>query len=427
MTIDKPAYSKVSYILFLFILVWAPLPLGSNRDWALAILMALCLVLYAVMALEAILFDRPLLTCLRPYLLPLALLLLVAVWATLQSLPLPEGIVQWLSPVTAQTYRQVSVPAGTAWISMEPGQTAVQAMYTWVLLLFATCTLLLHADGRRIRTTLLVIVLCGVFQAVYGSFMTLSGLEYGFFYKKVYGLGMATGTFVNRNHLAGYLEMTLAVGIGLLVASLGRQRRGWRNQLGGLLDALLGAKMRLRIFLALMVVTLVLSRSRMGNSAFFFSLPACGMLMMILQRKMHKGAVLLFASLMLVDFLIVGQWFGFDKLAERMEQASVQTDSRDEVLRDTLVMQQDFPLAGTGLGTYYSVYPRYQQRDAIGFFDHAHNDLAEFLTDLGYIGYLPLALLVLYSFYQAVHTLHARKFPLALALAGILRLKSTVE
>ena len=78
--------------------------------------------------------------------------------------------------------------------------------------------LLLVIDSRsRLRMLCYVIVLSGLFQAVYGSFMTLSGIEYLLGVKKITYLGNATGTFVNRNHFAGYLEMTLATGMGLLM------------------------------------------------------------------------------------------------------------------------------------------------------------------------------------------------------------------
>jgi len=79
-------------------------------------------------------------------------------------------------------------------------------------------TLLIVNTPSRLRWIALALVLSGLFQASYGSLMTLSGLEYGFFHEKIHNRGLATGTFINRNHLAGYLVMCLSVGIGLLIA-----------------------------------------------------------------------------------------------------------------------------------------------------------------------------------------------------------------
>src|SRR5690606_21797582 len=129
------------------------------------------------------------------------------------------------------------------------------------------------------------------------------------------------------------------------------------------LDTILGSKMRLRVFLAFMVIALVLTHSRMGNTAFFASLFLCGAILMLMQRSLHKGAIILFVSLLLVDFIIVGQWFGFEELAARLDSTSAESETRDEVVRNNLVMLQDYPLTGTGLGSFAVSYPQYQEAD----------------------------------------------------------------
>ena len=82
--------------------------------------------------------------------------------------------------------------------------------------------LLLVDSTQRLKTLAYVLVLSGLGQAVYGS-LALA----------VAGGGNASGTFVNRNHFAAYLVLCLAVGIGLLIASMGRTTRAgsWRDRL----------------------------------------------------------------------------------------------------------------------------------------------------------------------------------------------------
>ena len=63
-------------------------------------------------------------------------------------------------------------------------------------------------------------MLSGLLQGFYGTMMVLTGLEWLLVDVKEYGHGIATGTFVNRNHLAGYLQLSLACGLGLLLAQL---------------------------------------------------------------------------------------------------------------------------------------------------------------------------------------------------------------
>lgn len=405
-------FSDKYFLAYLAILCWAPLPMGSNHPWSLSVLCALCLLLAAALVASLMSKQGDFSVLPKAYRLPVILLGLVPLWASLQSLALPPELLKTLSPAGSQLFELTGT--NLASISLEPGRTARLALFSWSLWAFFISTLLLVDSQKRLRTLFWVIVCCGVFQALYGSFMSLSNLEYGFFTKKEVYLERATGTFVNRNHLAGFLEMCLAVGIGLLVANLRQSgQHDWRNRLRHTLDTLLGAKMRLRIFLAFMVIALVLTRSRMGNSAFFISLPLCGIIMMVMQRRLHKGAIILFASLMLVDFFIVGQWFGFDEMVERVQNTSAATETRDEVVRDSLLMVRDYAVSGTGLGTFYSSYPQYQGDDVIGFFDHAHNDYLEFATNLGLIGFIPLAMTVLLALRVALQTMYRRRDQLA--------------
>src|ERR1019366_4217210 len=136
----------------------------------------------------------------------------------------------------------------------------------------------------------LTIILGGLFQAAYGSLMTLSGLEYGFFIHRE--SGVATGTFINRNHLAGYLEMCLAAGVGLMLAELSStSAAGWRDSARRLLRTLLSNKARVRLALVVMVTGLVLTRSRMGNVAFFASLTGVGCFYLLAVRKLSGRTI----------------------------------------------------------------------------------------------------------------------------------------
>ena len=61
---------------------------------------------------------------------------------------------------------------------------------------------------------------------------------------------------------------------------------GGTSPLSGWLKLMLSSKIRLRVYLAVMVIALVLTRSRMGNIAFFTSLALAGgvaVLLLVLQ------------------------------------------------------------------------------------------------------------------------------------------------
>ncbi|HEY4373822.1 MAG TPA: O-antigen ligase family protein, partial [Burkholderiales bacterium] len=59
----------------------------------------------------------------------------------------------------------------------------------------------------------------------------------------------------------------------------------------------------------------------------------------------------------------------------------------------TLSAWRDFPLLGAGSGTFAYLYTHYRPPQPQGFYEHAHNDYAEFLLEGGAIGFSFLALL----------------------------------
>ena len=265
-------------------------------------------------------------------------------------------------------------------------------------------TLLVVNQLYRLRLVMLVLVLSGVFQATFGSLMTLSGLEYGFFVKKAHNIGVATGTFVNPNHLAGYLEMCLALGVGMILADISTTpASSWRESLGRLLNSLLNDKGRVRIALIIMVVGLVLSKSRMGNIAFFTSLLFAGGYYIVVGRRISGGIIAFFVSVLLIDILIVGNLFGINNVAEENWQTTVATEaSRIHVGRDTLNMIRDYPLTGTGAGSFASALPLYDSGNIGSWhYKYAHNDYLQFTGEYGLPGLAMLGGIVLLSLWHA--------------------------
>jgi hypothetical protein len=71
--------------------------------------------------------------------------------------------------------------------------------------------------------------------------------------------------------------------------------------------------MRLRLLLIIMVIGLVLTRSRMGNSAFFAAMLIVGAMAIVLARKTAPQTIVLIASLVIIDVLVIGTWVGSGK------------------------------------------------------------------------------------------------------------------
>lgn len=317
---------------FLALIAWAPLPLGSNRSWAWTILVIWSCLL-AMAWLVGFLLGRVQITdAFRRARWALAVGALWLLYIGFQFVALPA---EWVHVLSPHAYEAHVIAAGALGLpvaneltlSMDPHITRDFWFKTVAYGCMFCLTLLLVDSRQRLELLLKTLVISGTLQALYGSIMVLSGLEYGFFIKKFVNEGVATGTFVNRNHLAGYLNLCLAMGIGLMISKLGGEAiHTWRQRARSIARLLLGEKTRLRLYLIVMVIGLVLTRSRMGNTAFLVSTLIVGSIGLLLMRNAPRSTMFFLASLIALDILIVGTWFGVDQVAKRIQETQVTTD-----------------------------------------------------------------------------------------------------
>lgn len=430
MRTDRPTTTNGLFYGLLALLAWVPLPLGSNRSWAWTI-MVIATCLLAIGWLAGYLRGRLQLTdAFVQARWALAALVLWWLWIGLQATALPAEWVRLLSPKAHEAHALAATALGealaaTLTLSLDVHATRDFWLKTTAYLAVFALTLLLIDNRRRVDLLLQTLVICGTLQALYASVMVLSGLEYGFLIQKTAGLGLATGTFINRNHLAGYLNLCLAAGIGLMISRLGGEAvHTWRQRLRSIVRLLLGNKARLRIYLVVMVIGLVLTRSRTGNTAFFAGTLIVGALGLLLMRNAPRSTMLFLASLVVLDLVIVGTWFGVDQVMQRIQQTEIAvnaenvlpTEDRDEVDRQAIGYLRDFALTGSGAGTFYVVFPAYHDQRLAGFYDHAHNDYVQLATETGLVGLGLCALVVLLALWQALHAMRRRN-PLMLGTA----------
>ncbi|WP_415897569.1 O-antigen ligase family protein [Neptuniibacter sp. QD57_21] len=382
---DTSSHSRLFY-LYLFILVWAPLPLASNRLWSMSLLIVLIFTLFGLFLYNLLREQTQLSRPLKKSWPAIALLAIATGWTSIQAIPI-NGL------------------------SVSPNDSLHHSLFGWTLVCFFILSLQLLNSRKRLLYLGYTLVGCGLFQAVYGSLMTLSGYEFTFFIPKDSYQGVSTGTFINRNSQAGYLVMCVSIGIGLMISTLNDEgSHNWRERGRRWLAALLSKKTILRISLLIIVAGLVMTHSRMGNTSFFASLMIIGVIGLILSRKATRGMIVLLTSLLILDIFVVGTFFGIDKVAERLQTTSVEKESRDEVALTTLEMVRLQPLTGTGAGSFYTAFPEHRSEDVgRGFYVNTHNDYLEFLSEFGVIGTLPLALLILASLGAGLYAQYKRK------------------
>jgi O-antigen ligase len=335
------------------------------------------------------------------------------------------------------------MPGPWAPISVAPYATRLYLWQALVLLAFFGLVLRLATTRTRVELLVKTAVWCGFIQATVGLMLFANGASYTLLFGQVQH-EVAKGTFYNRNHFAGYLEMTLALGIGLMIAKLEDSgARTWRQRIVGWLAVLLSDKARLRLMLIVMVVGLISSRSRMGNGAFMIGLLITGVMAIALARQATRSTIIFLASIVVLDVVILGSVVGLDTVAKRIEETNMRNrpvpqsstgasgsgaanasrqgeqslQERLETARLTTAIVRDFPVLGTGGGTFFISFATYQPLRVKGFFEHAHNDFAEFAAETGVAGFAILAAIVAMSAIRALRILVVRRDQFARGMA----------
>ncbi len=203
--------------------------------------------------------------------------------------------------------------------------------------------------------------------------------------------------FVNRNHLAGFLEMGTLVGLGLTLAVLSRptgrlDRPGIRM---ALTDRAWAAPrlVAVGVLLTFSLAGLVVSRSRGGLLAFVFGA------IVLASARVLRGRI----WVPLVAIVVLGIGVGVIGLMGpaqgTMETGSFSSSAgeastvvRLDLWAKTLRMFLDHPVTGTGLGTFQWAFASYQRAGEWGKLDYAHNDYLQLLSEAGIVGGVLLAL-----------------------------------
>ena len=415
---DKQIHkSKVLFYCLLALLAWLPLPLGSNRPWAWSIFN---LASYSIFAVSVYAYRHELLSRLSPYKAAIAIFVSFLVYIFVQTIPLPISVLSVLSAESANVY--VTAGVNTAPISIDAPQTLISFYKSIAYFCVFITTLILCDELKKIKLLMLLIISSGLFQAMYGALEILFGAETSWIFQ-IPVKQNATGTFVYKNHFANFLMLCLSVGVGYLVSTLlsSKPTGGGHQKLRNFLSMFLNGKAFVRIALAIMVIALVMSRSRMGNTAFFLSMTVVGLLSLFLIKRRTKGLTLLIISMFIIDMFILSAWFGLDKVKDRIEQTSLSTETRDEVVIDSIPLLQDFTLTGSGLGTYYTAFPQHTGDEVYAFYDHTHNDYLQFAIELGIPATLVIFSLPLIALWQCVKVLKNRRSSIAKGAAfGVL-------
>ncbi|RJR31562.1 MAG: hypothetical protein C4576_31645 [Desulfobacteraceae bacterium] len=432
---------RIAYILLLAILIWSPLAFGAVHAVSETIMCLAVFTASVLLATQSIVKDRK--TGVRQFQCPATsfnlIFLLFFFYLLFQIIPLPESVVKFLSSEAVIVARKsspaslaaISSPATGKWFSISAYSNPVrQSLILWVTygLFFLAFTRVLNTR-KRIETAAMAILILGCFETIYGMSQTFTGSDHIWWYRKPFH-GSVTGTYVNRNHFAGLMEMVMILAL-LYAAALSERKKTngsppiRKRYVRARVSALLSGEQRfnkMNFVLFSGVVTgvgLIFSGSRGGMISAAAAILAAAVLFIIRKSHRRKGIIVLIA---LAIISIYAGPMGAEKVLYGFDFTQKDMETRERFWQETVRMWHNYPQVGSGIGTFQYVFPKYQSSsDTKKFVESAHNDWLQFLAEAGVVGILLLLGGIAFYFFHEIKTWKRRHnaFSVCLGIAPI--------
>lgn len=294
------------------------------------------------------------------------------------------GIVQLLPLRGPGTASGTSLPFARS-LSLDPYSTRLVLVQTLALFIYFAATLVFVDTPKRLRLLVRTIIIFGFFLAIFGLTQSFTSPNKLYWIREM-GQSTPFGPFINRHHFAGYMELALALPLGLLFSgSIEKEKRV------------------IYLFAAgLMAVALIMTNSRGGL------ISMCAEILFVVivglggRRKREKSAPIkspiwnaavtgaLGLGLLVVLFVGVISLGGEDALNRIVGTVNSEdpTTGRAHFWDVTLDIIKNHPVIGTGLGAFGVVYTGYDSRNGLYRLEQAHNDYLQVLSDAGIVGAL---------------------------------------
>lgn len=403
--------NKIIPFLFIFILLFSPLAFGTVELWSQSIMeisILLCLLLFILKNIKQNNFAFYEVPGITP-------LILISIYILFQLVPLPPSLLKIISTETYRIYQNTLFTTElNSWvsISINKKQTLLEFLRISSYTAFYVLTVQILTDRKILRKTISIII---IFASILSCFSILQHILSN---NKIYWIrdlpygGSIFGPYVNRNHYAGLMEMLFPLIISIfLLYKPHIYYKSLRDKISALFN-LKSTNFYLLIgFGAILTATSVfLTLSRTGIISLCISMIVFGLLFVLRSEDKKRGIIIIIIGILIV--LSVG-WFGWDPILERFEKLKDARynieETRLQIWNDSLKIIKDFPITGTGMGTFINIYPRYRTVQGNAVAAHAHNDYIEFYTDGGAILYFLFLIFSVIFFYKVFKAFYKRR------------------
>ena len=413
---------RIIEVGILAVVVLSPLPFGSVQPWSI-LTFELTLFFLAICWFIQIYIDGSSFVRITPLGWALAGLVILFFF---QTVFLPRALIQILSPQGSEIYQEATrsfqkVHPLSLYSYITMGELYKLAAYLIFYLLVVN-----RRNSKFFQRALIAVIGITFFETFYGLFEFLSGRFKIFWYLNAVSIGNTSGTFINKNHYAIFLEMGILVWISFFIEKISKKIQYSKGIKALILDFFSEKNIICLLFIFLSagtVAAIIFSGSRAGVVLsltgimlyLFFVLFFYGNWI----RKCFLG-IFIGVSIASTIWILAGD---LRQVVGNIKSGAHQRDLRYDIFQDSLNITKDFFVFGCGLGAYQYVFPLYQFKtkpaEAGTYVDHAHNDYLELVCESGFVGGIILLVGGLLTFLRAFYRIDLLKLGVLVGLVCV--------
>ncbi|MCP4896388.1 MAG: O-antigen ligase family protein [bacterium] len=371
---------KLAIGVLAVLLFWVPLPFGSVVDWAHVVL-RICTV--GLLCLVAFTGPRG---AIRAVGVLIAAMLFISVLGWIQAARFPSAIVGAVSPAhleIAAKAAEETVPVTGARLSLTPYRSREVGL-SWLAVAACLMVAAMAVRVRQRRVLLFTLVGAALFQVLYGARHWMANMTEIWGVSAPSDVNRLRGTFVNSDHFALYAELALVVVFAWVWIALRRDRANLPPE-----RRLLAIAPPVLVWLTL-IAAIAFTGSRAGIAAAAVATVVQGLLLAARQQRVGLATAGVSAVLLGVLFIsVLGVQAGFGRWMAT-SRSELTWNGRMEIYAASLELSKEFPVLGTGLGSFREAFAMVQPAKLQATVGHAHNDYLEMLVTTGVVGGLVL-------------------------------------
>ena len=303
-----------------------------------------------------------------------------------QLIPFPLEFLKFLSKEKYNYLNYLNYNNNSS-ISLSPSNTLFQFLNYLSIFLFLLITKMIFYKNNHIFRFYFFLSVLGAFHSCCAILLYLNGNPDIFFLKNSY-YNSSTGFFINRTVFSIFLLICLIFSLEYLKnidhVTKNKKKDNFFN------------KIYIRVFIIFISIGIITTFSKLGNFLLLITILFYYINSQFIEKNNNKIFSYVLIFIILFDVLIMGYFFGSEKLVQRYLflnedltlNSSVTDISRLEVIQFGYFQIKNFPLFGYGAGGFETVFQLKFLEAAPFYTNHAHSSFVEFIGEFGILGFI---------------------------------------